>query len=806
MSSAFLTLYRSLTRHRLYAILNIGGLALGIAVFLVLMLFVRFETNYDRVLPGWERVWTIERTLQFPGNPEVQIPSSPTLSGQLASAFPDLVAARMTPYDTATVLTGTTSTARRLALVDRDYFRIFPFPVVEGDTASTIARPDGIVVTRSVAETYFGRTSALGRTLTVAIDGKARTYRVGAVIADLPTNQTYASVLFAAIPAEPADDTRSTNYGVVTFLALPDAATADRVGAFMRRHPDPNFNAEARQFLKEGIVPLAGLHLAGDGVGMVVAVLGAVGIVALLLAVVNYVNLATARAGLRAREIAMRKVVGATRRMLIGQLLGEALAAVTLAALIGLALAEIALPFVNAIGGTDLSIVYWGGSLWGAGSILPPLVAMTLLVALVAGFYPAFVISRFLPAGVLAAARTFGGDRAGARLRKALVVVQFGIAVALMIGTAVLFAQTRHVQQADIGFGRDGLIMLSGYGDPALDAGQRARLVDAMRETGGVSAITTSGVVPGGGTFGIAKMHRAGATGEPPMIVQATVGEQFFETYRAKLLAGRIFDPDRFALDIGNAGTDSKDAAGRVANILLNRTATRRLGFDRAADAIGQLVSLNGAAVRIVGVIADMRFGTPREPVEAFAYGYQPGGGYRAILVIRTSADPARVLERLETTWRRIAPAVPPAATTVDQKLYDAYYRQDVQRSRLFTAGAVLAVAIGCLGLYGLAAFDTMRRVKEIGIRKVLGASTSDVMRLLLVQFLRPVLFANVIAWPIAWFAMARWLGGFDDRITLSPFYFVAASALALVIAAATVASQAWRVARAEPARALRQF
>ena len=793
-----LTLYHSLTRHRLYAILNIGGLALGIAVFLILMLFVRFETNYDRVLPGWDRVWMIERTIQFSGNPEVQIPSSPTLSGQLTAAFPDLVAARMTPYDTATVLTGNTSTTRKLALVDRDYFRIFPFPVVEGDTGSTIARPDGIVVTQSVAEAYFGRTSALGRTLTVALDGKTRNYRVGAVITDLPRNQTYASVLFAAIPTELADDSRSTSNGVVTFLALPNAAMADRVGDFMRRHPDPAFNPDARQFLKEGIVPLAGRHLAGDGVGTVVAVQGSVGIVALLLAVANYVNLATARAGLRAREIAMRKVVGATRRMLIGQLIGEALAAVTLAALIGLALAEIALPFVNAIGGTDLSIVYWG-----AGSILPALVAMTALMTLHAGFYPAFVISRFLPASVLAAARTPGGDRAGARLRKALVVTQFGIAVALMIATAVMFAQTRHVQQADIGFGRDGLIVLSGYGDPALDPGQRARLVDAMRKMRGVEGITTSGVVPGGGTFSIAKMKRSGAIGEPPMIVQATVGEHFFDTYRARLLAGRIFAPDRFALDIGNGGTGSKALAGRMANIMLNHTAAQRLGFDRADAAIGQLVSLDGATVRIVGVIADMRFGTPREPVEAFAYSYKPGGGYRAILVIRTLADPAIVLERLETAWHRIAPAVPPAATTVDQKLYDSFYRQDVQRSRLFTTGAVLAVAIGCLGLYGLAAFDTMRRVKEIGIRKVLGASTSDVMRLLLIQFLQPVLLANVIAWPIAWFAMSHWLGGFDDRITLSPAYFVAASALALAIAAATVASQAWRVARAEPARAL---
>ncbi len=796
MSAVLLTLYRSLTRHRLYAILNIGGLALGIAVFLVLFLFVRFETGYDRVLPGWERIWKIERTIQFPGNPEFQIPSSPALLGQLKAAFPDLLGVRMTPYDTATVLAGRTSTTRKLALVDPDYFRIFPFPTVEGDVATTLARPDGIVVTRAIAETYFGRASALGRTLTVARDGKPTVYRVGAVIADLPANTTYISDMFAALPPRPASDDQSAAYGVTTFLALPDRAAADRIATFMRRHPDPQFNPDGSKFLKERIIPLAGLHLADPRTRTIVTVLGTIGVVALLLAMVNYINLATARAGLRAREIAMRKVVGATRGMLVAQLLGEALVAVTLSTLVGLALAEIALPFVNAVGGTSLSIAYGG---WR--SILPPLAAMIMVVTLLAGFYPAFVISRFQPAGVLAASRTPGGDRAGARLRRALVVLQFAIAIALMIGTAVLVAQTRHVQNADIGFGRDGLIIVNGFGDRALDPAQRTALATAIRATPGVAATTTSGILPGGGSFAIGKMHRTGATGEAPMIVQGTVGDRFFETYRARLLAGRLFDPARFALDTGNS---DKDARTRTPNVILNHTAVRRLGFGRPADAIDQVVARDDRAVRVVGVVADMRFGTPRDPVDALAYGYQPGGGYRSDLVIRTTGDTAPVLARLETLWRRIAPTVPPMAMTVDQKLYDSFYRQDVQRSRLFTIGAVLAVLIGCIGLYGLAAFDTARRVQEIGIRKVLGASTGDILRLLLRQFLRPVVIANLVAWPIAWGAMSRWLGGFDDRITLSPFFFLASSALALLIAATTVVGQTWRVARAEPSYALR--
>ncbi|MBJ6123362.1 ABC transporter permease [Sphingomonas sp. BT553] len=791
------SLYRSLTRHKLFAALNIGGLALGIAVFLVLYLFVRFETGYDRVLPGWQRVWMVDRSLQFPGNPRVEIPSLPTMLGQMKADYPGTTGARFLQFDAA-VQNGTTLVAQTMAQVDPAYFRLFQFPVLEGDPATALARPDGIVITAPVARSYFGKASSIGRTLTVVIDGKAQIYRIGAVLRPLPGNISYTSDLFTALAP---DATGQRGKGFRTFLSFPDAIAAARVTrdlpAFVKRHPDPDFPVGMVDLAQTRIVPLASVHLAADNVRTGVTVLGAVGAVALLLAVVNYVNLATARAGLRAREIAMRKVVGATRRALVLQLLGEALVAVTLASLTGLALAEIALPFISAIGGTDLTIAYLG-----ANSILPPLALLVALVSLLAGFHPAFVLSRFQPAGVLAAARTSGGDRAGARLRKVLVVLQFGIAIALMICTAVLVAQIRHVQNADLGFARNGLIMAPSYGVAAVDASQRRELFAAIRTLPGVTAVTTSGIAPTGGSYSISAMHRAGATGEPPMILQATIGDRFFETYGVKLLAGRLFDPQRFPTDETRTGTD---ADKREHMVVVNRTTARRLGFATPAAAVGQSVSEGERSARIVGVVADMRFATPREPLNAVSYSYRDDGGFSPVLVVR-AADTATVLARMEMVWRRIVPNVPFAALTVDQKLYDSFYRQDVQRSRLFTIGAILAALIGCIGLYGLAAFDTARRVQEIGIRKVLGASTGDVLRLLLGQFLRPVALANLIAWPIAWVAMSRWLGGFDDRINLSPLYFIVASALALAIAAATVAGQAWRVARAEPARALRQL
>lgn len=798
MMSAAASLYRSLTRHKLFAALNVGGLALGIAVFLVLYLFVRFETGYDRVLPGWDRVWMIDRSLQFPGNPRVEIPSLPPMLAQLKADHPGTDGARLLQYDVA-VQNGASTVAQTMAQVDRDYFRLFPFPASEGDPSVAIAQPDGIVITATVAQTYFGKSSPIGRTLTVLTEGKPQAYRVGAVLRPMPGNISYVSDLFTALAP---DAMGQRGKGFRTFLSFRDPAAAARVvrdlPAFIKRHPDPDFPVGMVDLAKTNLVPLAGVHLAADNVRTVVTVLGIVGAVALLMATVNYINLATARAGLRAREIAMRKVVGATRPALVAQLLGEALVAVMLAALTGLALAEIALPFVNAVGGTDLSIAYRG-----AQSILPPLAMLVMVATLLAGFHPAFVISRFEPAGVLAAARTPGGDRGAARLRKVLVVLQFGVAIALMIGTAVLVAQTRHVQSADVGFARHGLIMVPGYGANGVDIAQRAAVADAVRALPGVVGTTTSGIAPVGGSYSIAAMHRRGATGQPPMILTAMIGARFFETYGVRLLAGRLFDPGRFAVDEAPVG---EGAETHDYNVVLNRTAVQRLGFATPQAAVGEVIVEGKRSARIVGVVDDMRFGTPREPLNAVSYGYRPDGGVSPVLVVRTAGDTAGALTRIEAAWHRIVPTVPSAAITVDQKLYESFYRQDAQRSRLFTIGAVLAAIIGCLGLYGLASFDTARRVKEIGIRKVLGASTRDVLRLLLGQFLRPVLIANLIAWPIAWVAMSRWLGGFDDRITLSPLYFLAAGAVALLIAAVTVAAQAWRVARAESAYALRQL
>jgi putative ABC transport system permease protein len=505
--------------------------------------------------------------------------------------------------------------------------------------------------------------------------------------------------------------------------------------------------------------------------------------------------------------VAVRKVMGATVPTLIGQFMAEALATAALGAILGLALCELTLPMIDAAGGLHLKLDYLGDS-----SLLLVVLLIVLGVGLGAGAYPALVLSRFQPAAVLASAKTPGGGRAGGRVREGLVVVQFAVAIAFMICTAVVVSQMTYLRRADIGFQRNGLIVVNSYDDATSEA-QKVALLTAWRSLAGVSKATAADIAPGDeNNTRSNNTKRPGMAGEGPDIHYVRATADFFQTYRARLLAGRLPDPAHGGdLNPSNPSTLSLSApaAPTAAHVVINRGVLKTLGFRRPEDAIGQIL-LEGldsggfTPVQVIGVVDDIRFRSPRDRVPPTIYVSFDGAVDNATATVRyASADPHAVMAAMGEQWRRIVPNVPFSARTIDDNLA-RYYRSDDQHGRLFTIGALLAVGIGCVGLYGLASFNTARRVKEIGIRKTLGASTGDILKLLVGQFLRPVVIANLFAWPLAWWAMNGYLSGFDQRISLSPAYFVAATALTLMIAVATVAGQAYAVARAEPAKALR--
>ncbi|WP_112383024.1 ABC transporter permease [Sphingomonas carotinifaciens] len=798
---ALLSLYRSLTRHKLHAALDIGGLAVGIAVFLVLGLYVRFETGFETWLPDHDRIYRVQTELHLPGG-TFNGTYPQTMAGmleQMRADFPDLAGTRIRGgKDGGSVIRGDQATREDVAQVDPSFFDIFALPMVRGNGARALADPSAVLLSRSAAHKFFGESDPMGQTMRIAVDAPA-TYRVAGIFEDLPANTALRFSILMQIPrtAPPAQwmwykwGTASLET-YVKFRTPADArAFQQRLPAFIKRRAGQDLGPDPTAVISLPLLPITAGHLQPTGPEsagrkLTVVTMGVVGALTLLIAIVNHVSLATAQASLRAREVAMRKVLGADRAALLRQFLGEAIVIVAVAALVALILAEIGLPFVNAAGGLSLTIPY--------AVVVPTLLCLVLVVGVVAGWYPALLLSRY--PGVAMLGR--GGGRGGSHLREALVVLQFGLAIAFVIGTVVLTAQMAHSRKTDLGFRRDGLMVVPSLLDQGIWAERARSILAAMRDIPGVASVGVGSIGPGGdGTANVDAVEVPGRPQPGVSILAVTTGKGFFDTYAPRLLAGRLFDDAHRADDSSDWRTWPQ---GR--NIVINRKAAAALGFRTPQEAIGRTVG-GGLPRTIIGVIDQLRFFSPRTPEGAVYYVYNRDMPPSPVAVIRFSGDRKAMLEAVRAAWRRIAPDVPFSAAMVGQRL-ESFYQADEQATRLFAIGAGLAVLIGCVGLWGLASFNTARRIKEIGIRKTLGASSGDIVALLVGQFLRPVLLANLIAWPLAFVAMRTWLAGFDDRITLSPLYFIGASLLAIAVAVLTVLGQSLRASRAAPAWALR--
>jgi putative ABC transport system permease protein len=522
--------------------------------------------------------------------------------------------------------------------------------------------------------------------------------------------------------------------------------------------------------------------------------------------VVNFTNLATARASQRAREVALRKVLGASRPQLIAQFIGESVMIAVLAMLIALALVELLIPIFATFLKADLKLTYFG-----QGGLALPVLLLVLVVGVLGGLYPAFFLSRFQPAQVLKANKSSAETPGSGRLRSILVVAQFAVSIGLIICTAVIYGQTVFARTVDPGFKRDHLLQVEELNRYQLIDKANA-IADRVAHVPGVEAVGLTGI-------GVATDNQNNTNvlvpGNATPIVIGTypVDQGFFDAMGLKLVAGRWFDERRPMDDLTFPFPLTAEAqqaiATRGGNIVINALAARRLGYANPADAVGKqfkaaLVENESGLVpvTVVGVVGDSRFRSVKVPVEPILFTSARGGGF-AQLMVRFHGDPAAVRAGVEQVWRGFTNEVPFNAKFSDDIIGELYAAEDA-RAKTFAAFALLSVVVGCLGLFGLAAFTAERRTKEIGIRKVLGARVRDIVKLLVWQFSKPVIVANLIAWPVAWWVMRGWLNGFDSRIPLSPTPFLLAGTLALAIAIATVAGHAFRVARSNPIHALR--
>jgi putative ABC transport system permease protein len=823
---------RSLLKSRTYAFINIIGLAIGLAACLMLLLYVRYERSYDEWLPNAENVYQLQNiSVDRETGARFGLQMSQYVSGTaLQQDFPE-VEARVHAASSAPVVlrNGEALAVEDAIAVDGPFFDVLPLPLVRGDPATALARPQNVVLSETEARRLFGGSDPVGRTLTVVRRGEHVDHRVTGVIRDIPRNSHLRinmiirmdpTAYFAEFPDY------VTSWGEISgwnYVRLRPGSDPARIHAALpqwerRNIPPIDFGQGAidgGQFQDWRLVNMRDVHLSDAQMGTMapgndettILTFTVVAFLILFMAAVNFTNLATARASQRAREVALRKVLGANRRQLIAQFLGESMLLTTIAMLVALAATEVLLPLLANFLDASFTMRYFGED-----GLIVPIFLLVLLVGAVGGLYPAFYLSRFQPAAVLKANRSSAEAAGTGRLRSALVVAQFAISIGLIICTAVVYAQTVHARTADPGFRREGILQISNLGRKQL-VPMRDTITRQIARVEGVSSVASTAIgVSTGSTMG-RSVYLPGRD-EPINIGNYAVGERFFETMGIDRVAGRLFDPNRPMDRIDVPTEDDPEAdravAQRGGNVVVNELAARRLGFD-PEQAVGKQVRValapfnpeaGLAPVTIVGVVRDTRFRSIRQPLEPIMY--RLGTDYQNYLVVRYDvADAGAVREGIEQVWRRIAPDVPFEAE-FSEDIVAELYNAEQARAKVFAGFALLAIIVACLGLFGLAAFTAERRTKEIGIRKVLGARTRDIVRLLAWQFSKPIIIANLIAWPVAWWAMRDWLNTFDARIDLGPTPFVLAGGLALAIALGTIAGHAVKVARANPIQALR--
>ncbi|WP_448661304.1 ABC transporter permease [Sphingomonas sp. CJ20] len=824
--------FRALSKNKVYAGINILGLSIGLAACLLILLYVRYERSYDEWLPDSDRIYQFQAYYKSKTTSD-HFENQGSVYAAKAALLKDFPQIEHATYfgggARVTVLKdGRAYTTDDAALVDSPFFDTLPLPLVRGD-AQALVRPGTVVLNETQATKLFGTTDIVGRTLTVLTMGVKADYRITGVLQDLPKNSHFAidTLVRADFPSlyQQGHNTQFlTNWGWTggwVYVKLRPgtdvAAINSQLAAWEKRNiPDDVDDGHRTNIGDErdyGLVNVRDVHLGKAQRGSMttgndstsIATFAVVALLILGMACMNFTNLATARASQRAREVALRKVLGATRRQLVVQFLGESILLAAISMLVALALTEIALPWFSRFLDADLDLHYFGRD-----GMLIPVVALVLLVGAAGGIYPALYLSRFEPARVLKANKSASEAEGSGRLRSGLVVIQFAVSIGLMICTAVVYGQTLYARALNPGFDREGLIQVSGVSSEAFNGRQEAviRQVEAIP---GVQVAGRTGIAVNTGNTSTTQVTVSGRTAPTDIGIYAA-DPGYFPAMGIRPIVGRVFERGRPADDMTTPFPEDpvaeKAVALRGSNVVINEAGVKRFGFASPQEAIGKTLRYGidekyggSMLLTIIGVVENARFRGVKSPVEPILFYWN--GNSAHWLVARFKGDPAAVRAGIERVWRSFAPDVAFNGEFADAILERNYRRMDA-RAQMFGMFAILAVLIGCMGLFGLASFTAERRTKEIGVRKVLGARTRDVVQLLVWQFARPVVIANVIAWPIAWWVMREWLNQFDARMPLGPLPFVAAGVLALVIAVLTIGGQAFRVARTNPVHALR--
>lgn len=809
LKNYFIIAWRNLQKNKIFSFINIAGLACGLACFILIALYVADELSYDRFYDNANRIYRIHTDIVFGGNKLHLAAASDPLGAALKKDYPQVeeYVRFFEPMGIKRIKKGN-EYIRELKTVyaDSTLFSVFSLPAVAGDTKTALNEPNTVVITETVAKKYFGTTDAIGKMIADG-DEADDLYKVTAVIKDIPHNSHFNfDFIFSMdnvnyqwgnylsnnhqtyILLKPGTDYKAFEKNFATVI---DKYILPQAKMFMNINSMEDFKKSGNS-LEMSLMPLTDIHLHSDrqaemGVNgniQYVYIFSVIALLVLVLACINFINLSTARSAGRAKEVGIRKVLGTEKKSLIQQFLAESTLTVFIATFIALVIVWLGISAFNSLSGKELSFA----ELFSFKYIFF-LLSLPFVVGLVAGSYPAFFLSSFKPIAVLKGKVNAGFKRSYSR--NILVTSQFFISIIIITGTIVVYKQLNYIQTKKLGFNREQVLIVRGTG--AL-AGNKEAFKQEVEKVSGVNAATYAGFLP------VANSARNDNTYSTSPVMDANNGfnlqswvadEQYIPFMGMEIIQGRNFSKDFL--------TDSNA-------VIINETAAQLMGYKNVVDKKLYTMYQDESGIRpvsfnVIGVVKNFHFESLRENVGPLMLRYGKADWAMAFKV--NTGNLQNLLAAVEGKWKALAPGQPFVYAFMDE-WFDDMYRVEQRTGKLGLVFAIIAIIIACLGLFGLAAYMAEQRIKEIGVRKVLGASITNISTMLSKEFVKLVVIASVFAIPLSWWAMNKWLQDFAYRINISWWVLAAAAFIALLIAVITVSSQAVKAALQNPVKSLR--
>jgi len=803
----FITAWRNLIKNKAFSIINIVGLSMGLCCFLLILLFVQDELHFDQFNKKADRIYRIYADITF-GGTSFEFPMAPDQMGVvLKKDYPQVeqFTRIFTSNGVKQIKKGNLFiTEQHVAHVDSTFFDVFTFPVISGITENALHEPNTVVITESTAKKYFGTTDAVGQIIETTEKGKSL-YKVIAVIQDMPENGHFHFDFLFPMKNVEYDWGNFLSHNFYTYLVLKPGTDYKAFEKNFSRYINTYVLPQASQFMqiksmeefkKAGnkldysLQPLKKIHLysagqyelEGGGNIQYVYIFSAVAAFILLIACINFMNLTTARSAKRAREVGIRKVLGTTRRNLVLQFLSESTVMVIISLVLAIFASFVFIPGFNALANKSIN----PGLLFSP-MILPWIITLPIVVGLLAGLYPAFFLSGFRPIEVLKGKWKMGSKKGGS-LRSLLVIFQFSTTIILIIGTLVIYRQLHFIQTKNLGYNKDQVVIFNNAG--VLNENLNAYKTELLKYPGVLHA-TVSNFLPVEGT------SRSDQSFSKSLPMTATNGfdmqtwyvdDEYIKTLGMQILNGRDF---------------RKSAVSDSGSVIINETCARVLGYK---NPVGMQIfdsdnKKKTESFTIIGVVKDFNYESLKQPVAPLCLFLSKGSA-----TISFRIEPGAMngfLAKSETLWKQFSPSMPFNYQFMDDA-FSQMYQSEQRVGKIALLFSVLAILIACLGLFGLATFMAEQRMKEIGIRKVLGASVQRIVRLMTSEFIRLIFISFIIAAPVAWLVMNKWLNDFAFRTEITWWMFVVSAALAMMIAMITVSIQAIRAAILNPVNSLK--